>query len=593
MSFAELVAARGDLNTLDQLTACSLFNKVFVANGTIHRVLDFQNVKITYGNLSSTSYGPWTATSATATTITVSGQAGNYADDAMNGMYLYVSGGTGTGEYAYITDFNGTTATFTFGGLSSGTVPDATTAFSVYRKQLPVYGDVLTGATSGARLVVDFITKAAGPGTLYCKKLDTTAVQSGELLVGTSTVSWNSSLGDISFATTSTETAGPHWYEWTSYGDDPYVFGELPDSFYLVAPYSSRLFIAGSSDEPNQWWVSKCSNPWMYAIEVNNDLSANYGLAGNLGEAGDLIRALIPVKDDRILLGCANSIRAIVGNPSPYAGGEMNEVDLTHGIWGAKSWCYDGSGSLYYISPVGGLCKMNMVLYTTEVITSATLPKLLSTLNPATHRIELAYESTLEGIWITITDLVNATGSAYFYSIVTGGLFLVVLQDENAVYSAVSFVANDPTKRGVLFGCRDGYVREFNATAKSDDVGSTDAAISASVALPVMALSKVDEEGRMRSITLSTGGGEASGTYTDTDAVTISIYTGDDAEEVAEKIRDAETPDVTGTVTGAGRQLRFRSRARGRYAGIVLSNNTAYSSFAINKVVADLEGGEE
>ena len=97
----------------------------------------------------------------------------------------------------------------------------------------------------------------------------------------------------------------------------------------------------------------------------------------------------------------------------------------------------------------------------------------------------------------------------------------------------------------------------------------------------------------MRSITLSTGGGEASGTYTDTDAVTISIYTGDDAEEVAEKIRDAETPDVTGTVTGAGRQLRFRSRARGRYAGIVLSNNTANSSFAINKVVADLEGGEE
>jgi hypothetical protein len=120
MAFAEFVAARGDLNTLDQLTACSLFNKVFVANGTIHRVLDFQNVKITYGNLSSTSYGPWTATSATATTITVSGQAGNYADDAMNGMYLYVSGGTGTGEYAYITDFNGTTATFTFGGLSGG-----------------------------------------------------------------------------------------------------------------------------------------------------------------------------------------------------------------------------------------------------------------------------------------------------------------------------------------------------------------------------------------------------------------------------------------------------------------------------------------
>ncbi len=593
MSFAEFVAARGDLNTLDHYTACSLFDKIFVANGTIHRVLDFRNVKIAYNNLSSTSYGPWTATSATATTVTVSGQAGNYADDAMNGMYLYVSDGTGVGEYAYIADFTGSTATFTFGGLSGGTVPDATTVFTVYRKQLPLNGDVLTGATSGARVVVDFVTKAAGPGHLYCKKLDTTDVQSGETLVGTSTASWNSSLGDISFATASTETGGPLWYEWTSYGDDPHVFGELPDSFYLVASYASRLFVSGSADEPNQWWCSKCANPWMYAVEVNNDLSANYGLAGNLGDAGDLVRALIPVKDDRILLGGATSIRAIVGNPAPSGGGEMNAVDLVHGVWGANSWCYDGSGSLYYISPVGGLCRMNMVLYTTEVLTAAVLPKMLETYNPATHRIVLAYDPDLEGIWVTITDLVNATGSGYFYSIVAGGLFPIVLQDENAVYSAVTFVANDPTKRGVLFGCRDGYVRQFTGTAKSDDVGTTDAAIEASVTLPVMSLSKIDEEGRMRSLTLSTGGGAASGTYTDTDAVTISIYSGDDAEEVAEKVRDGDAPTVAGTVTGAGRQLRFRSRTRGRFAGIVLSNGTADSSFAVNKVIADLEGGDE
>jgi len=593
MSFAEFVAARGDLNTLDHYTACSLFDKIFVANGTIHRVLDFRNVKIAYNNLSSTSYGPWTATSATATTVTVSGQAGNYADDAMNGMYLYVSDGTGVGEYAYIADFTGSTATFAFGGLSGGTVPDATTVFTVYRKQLPLNGDVLTGATSGARVVVDFVTKAAGPGHLYCKKLDTTDVQSGEALVGTSTASWNSSLGDISFATASTETGGPLWYEWTSYGDDPHVFGKLPDSFYLVASYASRLFVSGAADEPNQWWCSKCANPWMYAVEVNNDLSANYGLAGNLGDAGDLVRALIPVKDDRILLGGATSIRAIVGNPAPSGGGEMNAVDLVHGVWGANSWCYDGSGSLYYISPVGGLCRMNMVLYTTEVLAAAVLPKMLETYNPATHRIVLAYDPDLEGIWITITDLVNATGSGYFYSIVAGGLFPIVLQDENAVYSAVTFVANDPTKRGVLFGCRDGYVRQFTGTAKSDDVGTTDAAIEASVTLPVMSLSKIDEEGRMRSLTLSTGGGAASGTYTDTDAVTISIYSGDDAEEVAEKVRDGGAPTVAGTVTGAGRQLRFRSRARGRFAGIVLSNGTADSSFAVNKVIADLEGGDE
>jgi len=73
-----------------------------------------------------------TATGGSATTLEDTDLDGDYADDYYNNLILEVTGGTGIGETALITDYAGTTAVFTFsGGLSGGSTPDTTTTYTI------------------------------------------------------------------------------------------------------------------------------------------------------------------------------------------------------------------------------------------------------------------------------------------------------------------------------------------------------------------------------------------------------------------------------------------------------------------------------
>lgn len=72
-----------------------------------------------------------TATGGSATTLVDSGLAATYADDYYNDCILEVTDGTGEGEHALVTDYTGTSGTFTFSALSGGSTPDTTSIFKV------------------------------------------------------------------------------------------------------------------------------------------------------------------------------------------------------------------------------------------------------------------------------------------------------------------------------------------------------------------------------------------------------------------------------------------------------------------------------
>lgn len=92
--------------------------------------------RINYTTLKVKTSG--TASSGSATTLVDSTYAGTYADDYYNDCIIEITGGTGIGENALVTDFTGTTCTFTFSALSGGTTPDSTTEFVVgHRYILP------------------------------------------------------------------------------------------------------------------------------------------------------------------------------------------------------------------------------------------------------------------------------------------------------------------------------------------------------------------------------------------------------------------------------------------------------------------------
>lgn len=70
------------------------------------------------------------ATGGSSTTL-VDGTYRDEADDYFNGWVLEIIAGTGKGETATITDYTGSTGTFTFSALSGGSTPDTTSVYFV------------------------------------------------------------------------------------------------------------------------------------------------------------------------------------------------------------------------------------------------------------------------------------------------------------------------------------------------------------------------------------------------------------------------------------------------------------------------------
>lgn len=441
----------------------------------------------------------------------------------------------------------------------------------------PTRGSIVTQATSGATMIVDYVpsTKDAIYGYVTSGTFVTTA---GYTLSG----------GGMDPATRvpSAVTNNPHWYNYTVYIGDATTYGTMPDKAYLIAVYQSRIVLAGNPAYPNQWYMSKATDPHNYLYGTGNPMSAVAGNNADASQCPDIVRSLISFHDDYLIFGCASTLWVLRGNPA--SGGELNNLSDTTGMFGARSWCFDDARNLYFWGS-GGIYKIPSDFSGVQNLTELSLPKIVDSegANPSTHRITMGYDKKRHGLVISIVVVATGVNSNYFYSFKTGGFFPETYPEECAPYSMLYYDANDPTYADLLFGCRDGYIRKFSDATKNDNIGATTEAINAYVTYPIVPLNELDSNGKLTEMVFELSGGEASGGFGDTDAVTYSLYTGDDAETVLENIIDGATPFATAELTGTGRKAKIRPRMRGAFIGLKLSNSTASQSFGINRVLFD------
>jgi hypothetical protein len=92
-----------------------------------------------------------TATAGAATYLTDGGIAGDYADDFFNTFTIKITAGTGEGETAAVTDYDGTLGKFTFAALSGGSTPDTTSEYRICRS-----ADVIDADPARYLLPLDF-----------------------------------------------------------------------------------------------------------------------------------------------------------------------------------------------------------------------------------------------------------------------------------------------------------------------------------------------------------------------------------------------------------------------------------------------------
>lgn len=498
--WTELVAANGTIDTTDQLSMTSAFQKAFIANGTNLKVADFINTKLT--------------------------------------------------------------------------VTALTTA--------PSRGSTVTQATSGATMIVDYVNTAKTAIYGYTTSQEAFVTTAGYTLSG----------GDMDPATrvptaVDEATTTPHWYDWTVYPDGS--SGTMPTNAYLVTVYRGRLVLAGNPKYPNQWYMSRIADPFDFLYGADDPMSAVAGNNADAGQCPDIVRALISFHDDYLIFGGASTIWILRGDP--VSGGSLDNLSDTTGMFGDKSWCYDDSRNMYFWGS-GGIYKLASDFSSILNLTELDLPDIVNdeAADPSTHRITMGYDKKRHGLVIAITLLADGTNSNYFYSFKTQGFFPETYPNECGVYSMLYYDANDPAYADLLFGCKDGYVRKFINSGKNDDIGPTDQAISSYVTYPIFPLAETDDEGRLVELVFDIAGAASGGDFTDSDAISYELHTGDTAEDVLESIRDGDTAFTSGTYTGPGRQNKSRPRMRGVFAGLKIYNSTASQFWAMNRVLYDTDG---
>lgn len=445
----------------------------------------------------------------------------------------------------------------------------------------PDPGTVLTESGGGAAsMIVDYITADTddAASTIYGYRTTSATFSSGDTVTGT-----DDDGNAVSFVLNANETASPHWYTWTVFAANATSYGTMPNKAYLVTVYRGRLVLSGNPEYPNQWYMTRVARPFDFLYGSDDPMSAVAGNNADAGQCPDIVRALISFHDDYLIFGCASTIWILRGDP--VAGGSLDNLSDTTGIFGANSWCFDDDRNLYFWG-TGGIYKIEANFSGITNLTETLLPELITdeAADPSTHRITMGYDKKRNGIVVCITTIATGVNSNYFYSLKTRGFFPETYPEEDSAYSIFYYDANDTAYSDLLIGSRDGYFRKFLNTAKDDDIGATDEAISSYVVYPITPLAEEDVEGKLVEMVFDLAGGASSGAFSDTDGVTYSLFKGSDAETVLEDIIDGATAFTSAALSGTGRKNKIRPRMRGAYMGLKLANSTASQTWGINKV---------
>jgi hypothetical protein len=441
----------------------------------------------------------------------------------------------------------------------------------------PQFGAYIIGGTSGAAMSVDYITSLSGACTIYGTNVTAATFTSGEAVTGT-----NPDGTSVSFTTNSAEDAGPHWYDWTTYGNST-NFGALPPRATLGCLFRGRAVISGNNIAPHQWYMSRQANPFNWLYGINDAQSAVAGNNTDAGEVGDIITALIPYKDDFLIFGCVDSMWYMTGDPT--SGGSLDELDLTTGIFGANSWCW-GEDDVLYFWGLNGIYKVSLPGGVPKCLSEVRLPALIDdeAVDPTTHRITMAYDKRRAGILTTITKLSDGSNSCYWFDFRTDGFFPESYPDVCGIYSAVQYNAFDASYKQVMYGCQDGYIRYHDETAKDDDITVGTEAISSYVTFgPFLLAQWAGDEGKVTGFDLILGGG---GSAPESDGASYEFYTGKSAQEVVKKMAAGTPIAVAGSVAGSGRKREtFKRKIRGVYCGIKVKNITAAQTWAMEQAL--------
>lgn len=342
----------------------------------------------------------------------------------------------------------------------------------------------------------------------------------------------------------------------------------------IITVYRGRVVLSGLREEPQNWFMSVAGDPFDFDYSPTT-ITATQAVAGNnsdVGELGDIVTALAPYQDDLLVMGAANSIWVMRGDPA--AGGQIDNLVRGIGIVGPHAWCFDDSGVFYFFA-VTGLYRVPAGLASPpELISKNKLDKTFGDLDVSSEYIRLEYDPIWQGVHIfEIPESQPASNAAapmhYFWDARNDAFWPDQYPASIGPTATLYFNDDNPEKSGVLVGGWDSYVRRFDEDALDDDGTAISSRVQFTAENSGMALAdtKISEI----HINLDRGSSD----------VNMKIYTGQTVEDA---VQDANLR-FSRTLVG-GRNNAIRQRARGNALVMELSQATAGSTWAYENGVA-------
>lgn len=348
--------------------------------------------------------------------------------------------------------------------------------------------------------------------------------------------------------------------------------GSIPKRCKLICNYNGRLVLARAADDPFKLFASKVGDPanWDVNPPVPNSLQAFDMQSEATGRPQDAINAIIPYTDQSLIVGCENMILAVSGDPMDNA--RITEITRQTGMAFGRCWAIDDDGAIYFAGSKGGIYRMVPGAPIARISRAgdnrvADIERRIMTLNQSTHRIEMRWDYTLDGLWVFIIDMVGSPSSNhehYFWERLTGGWWPIAFNGLD-LEPTCAFQNNDPTlsERAMLIAS-GGYIRRVSRDATDDD----GVPIATDVYWPISLSDVAETDVRGIDLDMASTQGTAN----------LEVYASSTPEDLG--VRKSQSGLVPGLNTGKV------TVGRGSCITLHLTAGTADNRWALEKVVA-------
>lgn len=361
--------------------------------------------------------------------------------------------------------------------------------------------------------------------------------------------------------------------------------GTLPTNARVIALYRDRLFFSRFPTDPFNYVASKSGD---YLNFDASDTSVVGAFAGNnalqAGLVGEPITALIPYGDQTMIMGMANSVAVMRGDPK--AGGSIDTVSREVGVAGPTAWARDPDGNFYFMAKDGLYSISGLMLRgaafalqgptgMTKPMSRGRLDATLGEINFAETKVLMGWDPREFGLKVYLLTTAAQPTTVVYWEQRKDAFWIDQYPAGIGPTAVAALTGQGGDDRKIVLGGWDGVLRNVDLSATDDDGSLISSLVQYTPAQPMGPL----QQSKLISLRLVWGAAPSFN-------ATYGVRTGDDA-----LVAVTAPLAFTNTNTAGGYQSLDRTRCRGGALVLEISNDVLDATWQIERCTATVTDG--